>query len=244
MKQYIIMLKLIAIPFLIFGQNYSYPAIDKSLVLLWKNSNSNMNANSESVIDDILYDWALVKPSIEGLKKANFNPSYFTDSIDELISNLNFWEENKYSKQKGETAYMILWEFVHMRDCLDIKDYPLDDLLTAQLYFEEIQHVVHDEMMGLLYWFEFLDLIENFVNSWGEYDCKDIEEIHEYFSTIDPAEHNNKKESVNICLSNFIQSLDSANRIDFEIPCDEMGEALLSLIWSYSSPVETNNHLN
>lgn len=226
------------------AQKYVYPNLDKPLIMLLKNSQVDANADNEINIDNILFEWALVEPCIKSIKRPNFNPQYFVENINILMSNLSFWEENNYMAELGETANLILWEFVHMRDCLDIKDYPLDKLLTAKLYFDEIQYVVHDEMMGLLYWFEFQDVIEDFMQKWSEYDCVDNVTISNYFHSIDPVVHNELKERVNDCMFNFIQSLDSGNRLDFGIPCDEMGEAMQRLIWSYSDPVKTMDHMN
>lgn len=219
------------------AEEYIYPSLDQSLIALWKASYSQDLTSYQPEIDKIILEWERVEPEVLNVDIINFNADYFVSNINMLIYNLQFFEESGYIHELSETAYNILWEFNHMRDCLNLHSYSLDKLLNAHLFYNEVHYTVHDDMLGLRYWFEFLEIVEDFIKYWEIYDCTPIEKIQIHFNNIDANIHSNQKTRINKCLTSFLESMESGNRLDFEMPCDDMGNALMELIWSYTEEI-------
>jgi len=215
-------------------QQQVYPNLDQGLILLWKNALLNDNQNTKSALVLVQKAWSIAKPKITKLRNSQFDNRKFIDETDLILKALPYYIDNNYVKLLENYSYQLLLDLSSMRSCIGVKNYPLDRLLNLHISYNEIHFTVHDEMMGLLYWFEFQELVEDFIDYWGEYECMDNEDINLNFENIDDELHKGLKDTFNSCLSNFISSLDSANRTDFEIPCEDMGVALRELMWLYA----------
>lgn len=215
-----------------------YPELDKGLIALWENANKGDSKGSQATMQIVLTNWASVKPDILKINDAHFNNSHFVKDTETILSMMqNMLKKGGYSRLE-DFVYQLLWDFSSMRNCIGIDDYPLDQLLITHLTYNEIHYTVHDEMMGLRYWFEFQEIVNDFVENWDQYDCIQTEEVQKYFPHVREKYHQVVKDKLNHCLSNFIKSLESAYRNDFEIPCDEMGDAIQELIFLYQGSIE------
>ena len=211
-----------------------YPEIDKNLIMLWEAAIEKDKSRCQTALNQLSNNWIEALPLIKEIKSENFNTDEFIAAFEDILpiiqSNL---DTHNYTRVE-ELAYQLLMNFSSMRSCIGIKNYAIDNLLYMYTTYSEIHYTVHDPMLGLRNWFEFQDLINDFIEYWDSYLCTQDQEIQTYFTSLNMEMHTQLKQKLNSCLENFIQSLDSGYRIDFKIPCDEMGEAIKELISLYT----------
>lgn len=211
-----------------------YPETDKTIIVLWKAALEKDKTICQSAIKQLSNKWIKTSAPIKELKSDTFNTEEFMAGIKDIILSIQSYINTDNYTMVEDLSYQLLLDFNSMRNCIGINNYALDDLLNMYDTYNEIHYTVHDPMLGLRNWFEFQDLIDDFIESWDSYLCTQDKEIKTYFTGINLETHTLLKQKLNTCLDNFIQSLDSGYRTDFEIPCDIMGEAVRELIWLYA----------
>lgn len=235
--KYKIAFLLLVLSFQLEAEQYLYPSLDRELITLWKSAHERDLQNSITSLKGVLHEWTIAKASLMRSKDSKIDRKQFIDETEYMIKGLRIYVDNGDLTHLEQITYQMLWDFSLMRDCIGIDDYPIDRLLHMHITHNEIHYTVHDEMMGLRYWFEFQDIVNDFIAHWDEYDCMGIEEIQKYFKNIDPIFHKDLKQTLHTCLAEFIKSMESGYRTDFEIPCDKMGNAIRELIWLYSKNI-------
>jgi len=221
-------------PNCIDSQQEVYPSLDRKLISLWESASKNDLVKSKSSLQLVKDEWSMAEQYVSSINHQNFNSGYFKDDTRYLLNAMTKSIEDSNFQQLEDFSYQMLWDFSSMRDCIGVRNHPIDQLLKTHITYSEIHYTVHDEMMGLKYWFEFQELVEIFEDYWNEYDNMSMDAINSYFGEISQEKHIILKKTVNDCLAIFMSSLDSGNRTDFEMPCDDMGDALNELIWLYS----------
>jgi len=218
----------------LIAEQYVYPSLDRALISLWKSAHERDMQNSIASLSSVLHEWNSAKNSLVQSNESKIDTKEFVNEIEYMMKGLRIYTDNGDLTHLEQITYQLLWDFSLMRDCIGIENYPIDRLLHMHITYNEIHYTVHDEMMGLRYWFEFQDIVDEFIEHWEGYDCMGINEIQSYFDNVNPTIHKDLKQTLNTCLENFIESMDSGYRTDFELPCDEMGNAVRELIWLYS----------
>jgi len=231
--QIIILVSVLLLEFTVFKQKEVFPSFDSKLIALWQSAYHQDVDKSIASIKELQAEWKTIKKDVAQIRYSQFNNSEFIETIDNSIQTLEKFSSQKKVLGLEEFTYLILWEFRAMRNCVEIEDYPIDNLLEVHDVYNEVHYTVHDQMMGLLHWFEFQEIVDNLVENWDRYDCLSTDQIKANFGNIDLKKHEVLKSEVNYCLNDFIKSLESGYTPDFEIPCDEMGNAMRELIWLY-----------
>jgi len=165
-------------------------------------------------------------------------------NIDVLVEEINSQLNTIDNCLIDELCQNILEESFKLRHCLGEAATPLELLIQTYQFNEEISTVVNDQMMDLKYWFEFLDLVNSFVESWDRYACLTSFEIKESYPFINPEIHKIYLNEVRNCTDLFLDSMQSADRKAMVQPCDDLQENLQELIFSYSMPLVLDQSFN
>jgi len=240
MKKQIILsvLSLIIIVFQSFGQinpfKQDYLSVDKQLIKLLDGSIQKENGKCASALAAAQKSWN--ETQLLELSDAICNilqESHRCKIIDnfEIISLLI--KSKDYDRIKTYTLNTIQ-EVQELRSLNRIKQYPLNYLLDAYLIYEEIHLCVHDQMFGLREWFEFEDLILDLKKKLELYKAVEFRYLHFHYSFLEKKRHNDSLQKVLDCFSEFNSSLESGYTKDFELPCDQLGDSLISLMLLYS----------
>jgi len=215
-------------------QDYIRPDIDSALLRLLesahKESKSECNlrfTETKKILSDFYNE-------VRTNKSGQFDFKQFASYNSTVVKVLErYVKKSDFEKIKFFVAE-LLYEQYSMRSCFSSEAYPLDGLLTLSQSYKAVKTVVKDPMMDLLEWYEFIDLINTMVDDWQAYDCIDFSIIQKHFPNISESQHSLLKEKSNECLSTFLKSLESGYRLDFEIPCEEFGESIHSILFMYS----------
>jgi len=235
--KYIITLLLCSTSLIGFGQEHTYPKLDQGLIAIWKGADSEDITLSQQFMKVVDLEWSFAKSKLSKIRKRDFNQVKFVKNIDYAMMGLrNCIVDHRFEEIQNFT-YQILWDFSEMRKALEITGYPIDPLLMMHIYYSEIHYTVHDQEMGLLHWFEFEELVDDFAAYCEMYDDIKFEQIKQYFNEIDSNAHVKHKKKLRSCLEKFLDALKSGYTDDFEMPCDDLGRAVQDLVWMYSKEV-------
>lgn len=214
----------------------SYPKLDQALISLWHHSTVNDHEGAKHALDHIDREWNLMVPELYKYLHPTVNIEQFNKDMDYFIISMKISLYERDYIDLAKFSKKMLFQFKYFREhhkSFAGTSYPIDHVLNMVAYYSEINETVHDQMFGLKYWFEFEDMVNAFQSEWQAYDAKRTEEITKCFPFIAEVEHEMAKEKIEECLSYFLASLESGYRTDFEIPCDELGNALYELIILY-----------
>lgn len=125
--------------------------------------------------------------------------------------------------------------FLQLKESQELTGDPVDILWEMYFHHQDVHETVHDLMFGLREWFEFEDMVKGFSDDINLYNALSEKEIQAYFPSLDVIVHADKLEKLNNCFLNFLLSLESGYRTDFEWPCDELGMALYEMILLYGN---------
>lgn len=223
----------------------SYPKLDQGLISLWHHSKANDYEGAKHALEHIDREWALMVPQLYKYLNPTVNIGQFNREMDYFIVSMEIALYERDYIELAKFSKKMLYQFKYFRE--HHKDftrttYPLDHILNMIEYYNEIDETVHDQMFGLKYWFEFEDMVKTFQSEWNTYDAIGTTEIGKCFPFITEVEHGMAKAKIEECLSYFLDSLESGYRTDFEIPCNELGDALYDLMIMYGN--ENHAHLS
>jgi len=216
-----------------------YQEMDRQLLSLWKSAKTENYKMCIAYLNKVEHEWNTILPKVKDLAVSNIDTEEFAKDVQLEIASMHISLKRKTCKRIEVSCLELLQSFSNLRESAGVEGYPIDDLLSINTYYNDIHYAVHDKMMGLLYWFEFQDLVDNFIDKWHAYDCIPPSEIQNQFDNINLSQHADLKVKLNSCLDEFIDSLESGYTPDFEIPCDDLGVAIRELMWLYAESKQT-----
>lgn len=200
--------------------------LDQKTIDLWLDS-QDTNTDLEESFEDVQKEWFTARKKIEKLSILHFDNEGFIEDQELRLRGI----ENAIKKDNREVveneSMILLNDFKEVRTCFTNSSYLLDDIMETYKTYLELSEIVHDPMMGLYEWSEFIWLID-------QVKCK--VEIVELQLGSDSDQYANIRgmksaiEKVNYCLKLLDESVQTAFQPNFELPCDETGDALLELI--------------
>ena len=213
-------------------EEFVFPELDAALVSIWI-SDENGNINTNQAIDDVTDQWHSIKPKILNLEIKHFNNQDFINDIENLIKELQLNIENKNASHIKSYSYHLLWEFRALRQCFLSVEYPLDILFDVYDHHEKISWIVNDKLMGLTEWYEFEDIIQDYMCAWGEYTLINKNALLKYNPHINIPLHNRLKENLEECNYALMVAVDGGYQDNFILPCNKIEEALYDLFGQY-----------
>jgi len=216
------------------SDQWIFPDFDTALLDIWISADTETEPWKEKV-DKVQQEWDKVKQWVN--KGAQKDPKIiaFVDEVDLYLSTLTDCFYSEDFKLMKEYAFKALWYSRYLRRSEKIDDYPLDVLWNVHFEYNELHHIIHDQMFGLREWSEFSDMVSDFSDLWVDYKSIPIYDLHKYFPDIDLDEHEEVKKNITICLSKLMDSMKSGYQPDYEIPCDDLGLALDELFTLYGA---------
>jgi hypothetical protein len=222
----------------IISYDFTNEKLDQSLLeLTYKINNSkDSHIKIQNNIDQISFHWNSEMEELRHNRDVSIEAKKsFTDRIDAKMKKLSEAVANTQLNKVPRIAKEILYEFKNARLKNHITDYPLDDLLNMAEAYEDIEITINDQMFDLQCWFEFEDMLSNYMTSWDKYQTYHIQEIQNYFNYINAEDHQYIKEKIKECTLTFMDSLLSGYQPDFQVPCDELGKSIHDLLVLYSN---------
>lgn len=210
-----------------------FSQVDRALIDLYdqsQNKNYDLakvalsNAEQQWVIDSELFVNDFTCSPIDDLGFCKVDRLF--DIGDMVLEGKNYEMLTKYCME-------IINELQVLRSAKYEEAYPLSDLWSVYAQYQEIRETVYDKMFGLREWFEFEDMVGDVAIRLEYYDQHNISYIKEFFPHIEKQAHLESRDKVSDCFLDFLYSLESGYRPDFEWPCDEFGQAIYDLILLY-----------
>lgn len=210
-----------------------YALLDQSLIALWNYAHTQ---NGEKCIELANEIDEQLKTLYSNLDRTNShqkeNKKYKTYTAKVILVLLHQADKKNFKNIKF-FAIELLYENYSLRDCFEQKGYPLDAMMLLSESYTKVHKTVEDPMMDLLEWFEFSKQVNEMVDRWEKYNCIPNATIQKYFPHISGIQHQLQKEKANNCLNDFLGSLESGYRKDFILPCEDLGDALSTLMKLY-----------
>ncbi len=183
---------------------------------------------------DIDSNWKSVKKQIENSQYQHFDKVGFVKEQDNRIQIITRLVSQDRILEAQKEVYVLLKEFQEVRECIPIDDYDLDVIIEAYDTYLSVHEIIHDEMMGLYEWTEFIWFVDDL-------KCK-VEAMGEKFGGKMKDSNNPDMKNAYIrleqCLSTLDKSLVNAYTPDFELPCDDLKIAFMDLIEAYIARVD------
>lgn len=212
------------------AQIEEYSVIFDQLMLKLNNeSYQEIEENAEYYLNQISDLWPKVKNKLYAEVDWDKHQNHDVRDIDLYINVLKKSIEMKNDEYTEVVSLKILMKLKSIRNTMGINNYPIDLVITLQSKYQNINKVVNDQKLDLLEWMEFQDLVDEFIINWEIYNCLSSTEIDLRFPNLDKEQHEQSKNKFASCLENFIDSMKSGYRTDFELPCEDLGDALYSL---------------
>ena len=214
--------------------DFVFPYLDKSLVDIWLGSEAAQPELLRKQFTSVQNEWLAAKAVLLNKQVDHVNIPEFISRVESYLVSLELCiEQNNYSCIKS-IAYHLIYEFRSLRQCMFKTEYSFDLLWEAIDGYLRVEKTIHDRMFDLKEWFEFEDDVNDFICKWEYYDLQHIQSIQKHFPGINKAEHNELKERVNSCIFTLLKSFESGFQSDFELPCDELGQAYKDLLAIYA----------
>lgn len=223
-----------------YTQIEDYTVIFDQILLSLNNiSKEELVEKSEVYLKQIEGLWPNVKNRLYSEIDWNKNQNSIVRDIDIKVNILKRSIEIHNAEYTAALSFKILSIFQKLRYDRDNKDYPIDLLLSLSSRYTEINKTVYDQKLDLYEWMEFQEMVDKFISDWENYNCLSIEDISNSFPNLDKKKHEMSKGKFIMCLEDFINSLESGYRSDFELPCSELGNALDTLTTLYHFDILT-----
>lgn len=216
-----------------FAQSYHaqfvYPEMDQTVISLWMSEDEHA-LDKESSVQNIADKWTTIREDIATSNIAHFDKMGFIEDQDIRIASMHkLMAQSKYTKAREE-AYVLLSQFREVRQCFTQDDYILDYILDAFDGYIEVHKIIHDEMMGLYEWREFVWFVDKLKISVADLETHlTLSRVEPYHNTLIPS-----IDKLKGCLNTLDESLGDAYRPDFELPCNELGTSFKELIRAYN----------
>ena len=212
-------------------ESFIFVELDQKTILLWLDC-QDPNINLEQRFDDLQGAWFGARKKIRNTSISHFdNEGFIEDQELRLRAIQRAVQLNKRTTIRDELM-ILLHEFREVRTCFTTSEYLLDDIMDTYITYLELSEIVHDPMMGLYEWSEFIWLID-------QVKCK-VETVETQLVS-DSDQYANRRgmksaiDKVNYCLKVLDESVQTAYQPNFELPCDETGDALIELIREFAT---------
>jgi len=218
---------------------FIFPELDKSLLNVWIVSQSHGVDALETSILKTENEWLNIKDALAKEKVDNYNMKSFTHDLSYLVELMKRdFENEKYGQIQGYAEH-FLWEFRTLRRCSFIEYYPLDQLWDVYDIYKEVHYTIDDPMFGLREWAEFELLVNDLIKAWENYELIHDGQLIEYYTAIDFNAHKQTKAKISNCILELVASFESGYRTDYQLPCDELDMAFMSLFTLYTKATIT-----
>ena len=218
-----------------------FPELDAILITIWEKADEGKcSVQLRHILND---NWLESRPIlVKNVSKSK--STYLLDYLDELVNSISDDISTNRLRYARSNSYELLRQLRMIRRAYTSYVYPLDLLFDTYESYQEVDYTVHDRMFGLYEWFEFKDLLILLDDNWKTYNTIDTSDLTFYFPGIDMNEHQVQKTNFDTCLTDFYKSLETGYQSKFQMPCDEMGQALRALIGQYRQNLVDKNCIN
>ena len=209
--------------------DFIYKSLDQAAINLWLAETDDVSVLS-NLEADLQSQWRVVYNQIIANDLVHFDKDGFLNDQDYRVTYLHELVKRKKNYILRKEVYIFLTDFKEVRDCFTDDFYLLDAILDSYQAYLDVHEIIHDQMMGLYEWTEFVWHVD-------QLKCS-IDELESKFSVPDgPAPDpaiQAALEKLRICLTTLDESLGDAYRPDFEVPCNDLHIAFKDLFRAYS----------
>ena len=227
-------LSCVCLPFLLNtlkAQNeFEYRALDRALIELWLNQDLSVRKNLD-LFEQVQKQWFIVRKELSNHDIRHFDHGGFIEDQELRLRGIKYSIDNQRWEDVGNEALIMIKEFRDIRYCFTTDEYILDQILDAYEAYEVVSDIVHDQMMGLYEWSEFIWFVD-------QLKCK-VDLVDQTFET-SKTEYTNASgisealDKIEFCLKQLDESVATAYQPNFTMPCDDTGEALLELLRQFA----------
>ncbi len=212
-----------------WSQNqFVYEPLDQKIISLWL-SDPEQTVQNADLFEEMYLAWTEAKQKIRIVELRAFNNESFIQSQEhrlQVIKSL-LWGKKVQAAQKE--CWILLNEFRDIRQCFTQDDYLLDNMLETYHSYQRVHEIVHDQMMGLYEWTEFIWFVDQLRCDAEMLDYK-MSKHKDYQATVLVQ----TMDKVNDCLFRLNEAIETAFQSNFELPCDETGKALETMLHQFS----------
>ena len=213
--------------------SFVFKDLDNNLLQLWLNEDADQTVRTD-LLNGVMRSWESAEKEIARVSILHFDQQGF---ISDQQKRLNFIQEAILKNERKSVVkaqkelYILLSEFSEVRLCFTNDVYSLDRLIAGYDAYLEVHGIIHDQMMGIYEWTEFIWYVD-------QLKCR-VEEIELSMNLTDPSPSFTKVASalakLQTCLKTLDESLGDAYRPDFEVPCNELQIAFEELFSAYGN---------
>lgn len=211
------------------NREFVFPDMDRAILSFWICDDCEVS-EIHALMSNISEEWAKIRGDIEQVNIKDFDRSGFVEDQDIRIVSINKYLDKAQFLKARQLAYILLSEFKVVRECFTNDDYDIDYIIEAYGSYLSVHEIIHDEMMGLYEWREFIWFVEHL-----KIKVDDLEE-HLVKSQVNIRDEQilESIEKIKGCLKTLDDSLGDAYRPDFEMPCNELYNSFKELWKAYS----------
>ena len=209
---------------------FTFPYLDKEMLSLWLNLKQGENHDYETQVRAVKNEWAKVLDTVDKGYIEHFDYQGFIEGQGLLMNEIVASQSKEDYEALEFFTHQFIWEFKKIREAFTNDSYPLDDLWQVYDMYEQVRYVVNDPMLGLYEWNEFIGLFEDFKMEYLEFKQKSSTQFEKSNFSL----YQSSVQKVEQCIAEFEESLKTAQRTDIEMPCNEIGMALLDLFAVYA----------
>ena len=208
---------------------FVFPEMDQAVIDLWLYEGEDMN-EALSLLEGVSEEWGVARKNIMELSIAHLDKKGFIEDQDRRIQIIKrLIAKTRLSKARQE-AFVLLSEFKDVRECFTNDDYVLDYLISTYNVYLSVHKIIHDEMMGLYEWREFIWYVDHL-----KIEVASLEgQLKKSQLDGNDNEMITSLEKLKVCLTTLDESLGDAYRPDFELPCNELYDAIKELFQAYN----------
>lgn len=210
-----------------------FSQVDRALINLYDSAINNNYDLSKQALKEAQNQWIIDSQVFVSEHTCTPVDDLGFCKVDGLFDIENMVLEANNFEMLAKYSLDIIRELQALRSMKYDEAYPLTDLWQVYIQYQDMHETVHDQMFGLREWFEFEDVVGNIAEKLESYDEHKIDYINDFFPHINAKIHMEKRDKVSECFLNFLYSLESGYRPDFEWPCDELGAAIYDMILLY-----------
>ena len=209
---------------------FTFPDLDREMLSLWLGLKQGENRDYEKQVLTIKNEWSKVLDIVDEEYIEHFDYQSFIERQGLLMNEIVATESKEDYEALEFFTHQFMWEFKKIREAFTNDSYPLDDLWQVYDMYEQVRFVVNDPMLGLYEWNEFIGLYEDFKKEYLEFKQKSKTQLEQSNFSL----YQTSIEKVEQCIAEFEISLETAQKTDIEMPCNEIGLALLDLFAVYT----------
>jgi len=207
---------------------FVFADFDDALIEYWdKITADGQKENAAAPLNDLKDEWQCTKNEIDIACTAKESIELFIFIVNSNIASLDTFYSNKSEIMGVFQCIEIQNAFQKIRVEEFQYSYALDKLWDTYENYEQLNIIVHDQMLDLNTWKEFQHLVNEIEVNFKEYAKLCIEQKKTNFDFL---VHENTVKNFNDCLSKFKLSTQQGYQPDIEMPCDELGHAIKQIM--------------